>query len=305
MPNKDIGNPREQNLKVPQESAINKLIRSCITNGEGLNQDSVYSTLASQLNIDEVRYKIREDLGDEADIVIEKVYEAGGEGALRLLVEPSILIRSDEFVDYLHRNNIGIVDLNDIPELRRSFKEFIGKARVYRTLILKENDLLSIRNEGFVSTYITSNGGVDEIANITTGYDSVGYNITDLRGRVHSHAHGDQNSYSTLISLSGYPEMSQYGCVAAIEDRKKEYQAQGYRAYTFPVEIDEASVIRYGKYLPRKFDSNKDWVCENTRIPYGGNQVELFAEFSVEPDKIDWDNIIVTELADLPSFHLE
>lgn len=193
----------------------------------------------------------------------------------------------------------------DVAVVREGFRKYLGTKKVYRTVIVDGTQLKQVVDNGFIASYIRQLGGVEKIAALQTGYDSVGYNITDLRGRVHAHAHGDQNSFSTLISLSEYPEMSQYGCVAAMADKVTDYQSNGFMAITVPMELDELATIRYGKYLPRKFTSEKNWVYKDTRIPYEDTGVELFAEFAIEPTKIEWDEAIVTALDQLPIFHLE
>lgn len=265
---------------------IEKSMRNLLREGKYLNQDAVYSTLFQELPEEEIIDKIQQDYGREkSQQMIQLVESELGHEYVRLLIEPSMGCRLDQFIAFSSQLDSS----NDLPvplELREQFKKSLGKTKVFRVVAATDNDIQSISQQGFIANFYRKKTPESLLKN-QDFYESQEYNITDLQGRVNVHAGGFATTKdSTLISVSKYPEMAEYAAFVQLKDKWEEMKKQGYKLYSMPIEIDEFDCIQYGKYLPHHINGKGVWTDGETTIDYEDPGIESFVEFQISPDKI-------------------
>jgi len=281
---------------------IEKIMRRLLREGKHFDQDIVYETLMKELPAEEIETKIMEDyMSCTGESIIDKVRQALGDDYVRLLIEPSIGTRVDELIEFAQIEAREEKLLAPI-ELRRKFKESLGKKKVYRVATLTEQELQEIKQDGFLANYYRVRSE-EEILQNEDGYESVEYNLSNLIGRVNVHAGGFANTKdSILISTSDFPEMAQYAAFVQLKDDWQEREKTGQKLYLIPIEIDEFRNIRYGKYLPHHIKAEGTWHSDQKDIPYNDSGVESFVEFRISSENILTDEIRQIDTTQIPNF---
>jgi len=268
---------------------IEKSMRNLLKEGKYLDQDTVYSTLFQELPEEEIINKIQQDYGREkSQQMIQLIESELGHEYIRLLIEPSIGCRFDQFVAFSSQLKSN-TKLPAPLELRSQFKDSLGRLKVFRVVAATAGDIKSISQQGFIANFYRDRTPEQLLEN-QDFYESMEYNITDLQERVNIHAGGYATTKdSTLISVSKYPEMAEYATFVQLKDKWEEMKKQGYKLYSMPIELDEFDCIKYGEYLPRHINGKGVWTDEETTIDYEDPGIESFVEFQITPDKIKFD----------------
>jgi|GEM_PF-2314354 len=260
-----------------------KLMRRLLPNDRYLNQDAVYEILANELPERFIFNKVWVDYDFETGTeMFKKVTETLGKEYSRLLIEPSISSRLDEFLAF-SKELLSTNNPKPRPaELRELFKKSFSQKMVYRTVAITEATLVNLKSKGFIADYyrkwdknkILSNKNPDE---------SMAHRIMHLSSRVNIHAGYANPQNSTLISVSDYPEMSQYAASAKLLKKWPKMKKAGYKLITIPIEINEFYLIRYGKYLTKKIaaDAKGTWSSPQKNIAYQDPGIESFVEFQI------------------------
>lgn len=281
---------------------IEKSMRSLLQKGNHLNQDIVYSTLFQELPDEEIIDKVEQDYGREkAQQMIREVELQLGHAYIRLLIEPSIGCRFNDFISF----SIQLKSKGNLPDpsiLRNEFKDSLKKIKVYRVVAATENNLNKILDEGFISNFYRGKTK-EELLKNQDFYQSMDYNMVDLRGRVNIHAGGYASTKdSTLISVSEYPEIAEYAAFVQLKDRWDDMKKQGYKLYSFPIEINEFYCLRYSEYLPKHIKGNGNWTDGKTTIDYNDPGIESFIEFQISKDKINHKEIKEVDIDKITTF---
>lgn len=281
---------------------IEKIMRRLTREGKHLDQDCVYETLAAELPEEEIRGKIIGDYGvSTGKAMIDAMEERFGGDYVKLLIEPSISTRMDEFIDFAQTK---MQEKGTMPffDMRKEFKESLGKRKVYRVVSFTEAELESIKQDGFVANYYRRHP-INDILQNTDGYKSVEYNLCNLVSRANIHAGGYASTKnSMMISASDYPEMAAFAAFVQLEEDWPQRHEQGQNLYLIPIEIDEFKNIRYGKYLPQHIEASGTWHSDQKDIPYNDPGVESFVEFRIPPENILLGEIKQIEPEMIPKF---
>lgn len=270
---------------------IEKVMRELLEENKHLDQDAVYSALFEKLSDDEIINKIEEDyvIEKNAEEMISLVESRLGKEYVRLLIEPSIGSRLDQFIDFSSQ----LESKGNLPaplDLRSQFKNSLGKTKVFRVVAATEKDVASISQQGFISNFYR--GKTKEgLLNNQDFYESMEYNMTGLISRINVHSKFGSTKDSTLISVSEYPKMAEYGAFIQLKDKWDEMEKQGYKLYSFPIETDEFDCIRHGKYIPFPINAHGKWTDGQMEIDYNNPGEELFVEFQIPKDNIDFEEI--------------
>lgn len=160
--------------------------------------------------LEEVVDKVKGDFGKEAsERMMAEVREKLGEEYIRLLIEPSVSTRFDDFVSFAQKAATQQEGLQPW-EIRNRFKDSLGKTTVYRVSTATPVDLENILATGFVANYYRKKPAQTLLEN-EDGYESMEYALTDLRGRVNIHAGAFEDTKDSMfISVSEYSDMAQY-----------------------------------------------------------------------------------------------
>jgi hypothetical protein len=281
---------------------IEKEMRELVSEGSYLNQDAVYQRLSSALSIKEIEDKVKEDFAkDISERMIAEIRGKLGEDYVRLLIEPSVSTRFDDFIVFAKRvmtQQEGIQPW----EVRNKFRDSLGKKMVYRVSTATSEDLENILTNGFLANYYRNRPAQTLLKN-EDGYESMEYALTDLRGRVNIHAgFFDITKDSMFISVSEYPDMAQYAATVQLRDRLSEMQAIGNKLYLFPIEIDEFYLIRYGEYLEKNIKDDGFWTDGKSIIPYNDKGVEALVEFRIPSEAIKRDSVKEIDIDNIPQF---
>ena len=277
-------------------------MRNLLREGNHLNQDAVYQTLFRELPEEEVIDKIQHDYGSEkSQQMIQLVESEFGHEYIRLLIEPSIGCRFDQFLAFSSQ----LKSNNRLPaplELRSQYKDSLGKSKVFRVVAATDDDIQLISKQGFIANFYRDKTPEQLLEN-QDFYESVEYNITDLRGRVNIHAGGFATTKdSTLISVSKYPKMAKYAAFVQLKDKWGEMKKQGYKLCLLPIEVDEFDCIKYSIYLPHHISGKGVWTDGETTIDYEDPDIESFVEFQITPDKIEFDKMTEIDADNISQF---
>lgn len=283
---------------------IEKIMRRLVREGKYLDQDIVYETLMDKLPAEEIEQKINEDYMHRiGESMIDKMRQTLGSDYIRLLIEPSVGTRVDELIAFAGAE----AQKGELPQpmdLRRKFKESLGKKTVYRVASLTEQELEDVKQNGFLANYYRTRI-TNEILQNEDGYESIEYNLANLIGRVNVHAGVFATTKdSMLVSTSDFPEMAQYAAFVQLKEDWPQREAAGQKLYLIPVEIDEFRTVRYGKYLPHHIEAEGTWHSDQKDIPYNDPGIESFVEFQIPPGNILADEIRQIDTAQIPNFEL-
>lgn len=281
---------------------IEKIMRRLVREGKHLDQDAVYKTLMDELPAEEIEQKIKEDYMHRiGEPMIDKVRQTLGSDYVRLLIEPSVGTRMDELIAFAEVE----AQKGELPspmDLRKKFKESLGRKTVYRAASLTEQELEDVKQNGFLANYYRTRS-TNEILQNEDGYESIEYNLANLIGRVNVHAGGFATTKdSMLISTSDFPEMAQYAAFVQLKDDWQEREKAGQKLYLIPIEVDEFRNIRYGKFLPHHIEAEGTWHSDQKDIPYNDSGIESFVEFRILPENILTDKIEQVDTAQIPNF---
>lgn len=264
-----------------------------------LDQDAVYHRLSTALPMEEIVDKVISDFGAEtSEVMIKSVRDGLGDKYVCLLVEPSISTRLDQFIEFAR------VQPEDTEpwEVRNLFRDSLGVRTVYRVVSANPQDMQSILEDGFVANFYRYETPETLLAN-SDGYRSMGYVLSDLRGRVNVHAGAFANTKdSTLISVSEYPEVAQYAATVQLHDTSTDLsELPDSRIYVIPMEVGEFYLLRYGTYLPKVIRGDGVWTDgDQFEVPYDDPGIEAWVEFRVPPDTIRHDHIQEIDLHNVP-----
>jgi len=279
---------------------IEKIMRRLVVEGKHLDQNAVYETLMEELPAEEIEAKIKDDYMHRiGEPIIAKVHETLGDNYVRLLIEPSIGTRADELIAFA-QSETRKGELPSPLDLRKKFKESLGRKKIYRVASLTEQELEEVKQNGFLANYYRTRSKEDILQN-EDGYESVEYNLSNLISRVNVHAGGFATTKdSMLISTSDFPEMAQYAAFVQLKEDWPQREIAGQKLYLIPVEIAEFKNVRYGKYLPHHIEAEGTWHSDQKDIPYNDPRIESFVEFQIPPKNILLDEI-TTYAVDLKS----
>lgn len=277
-------------------------MRDLVTRGQYLNQDAVYKQLSSALPMEEIVSKVKADFGEEiSERMMTNVREKLGEEYVRLLIEPSVSTRFDDFVIFAQRATAQEEGLHPW-DVRNKFKDSLGKTTVYRVSTATPADFENILSNGFVANYYRKRPPQTLLHN-KDEYESMEYALTDLRGRVNIHAGVfAQTEDSLFISVSEHPDMAQYAATVQLKDKLSEMDDTGIKLYLFPIEMDEFYLIRYGKYLEKTIKGNGVWTDGKSEISYDDPGVEALVEFRIPSQVIKRDGIRELKPENIPQF---
>ena len=281
-------------------------MRGLVANGVYLDQDAVYGHLSAALPIEEAIAKVQGDFGTEvSEKMIADISATLGAEYVRLLIEPSLSTRFDDFVAFA-QNAVAHEPGLTPWDVRNKFKESLGKTTVYRVSTANPADLDNIYDNGFVANFYRHRSPQTLLQN-TDGYETMEYALTDLMGRVSIHAGAFANTKDSLfISVSEYPDMAQYAATVQLKDGLSEVEARdGSKLYQLPIEIDEFCLVRYGKYLPRSIRGKGVWTDGTTEIPYEDPGVEALVEFRIPAEAIKRDGVKILDPVRIPVFRYE
>jgi hypothetical protein len=282
-------------------------MRILVASGRYLDQDAVYKHLSTALPIEEVIAKVEGDFGKEtSEKMIAGMRGMLGEEYVRLLVEPSLSTRFDDFIAFAQ--NAVVQEEGLTPwDVRNKFKDSLsknGKKMVYRVSTANPTELENLYANGFTANFYRHRSPQTLLQN-QDGYETIEYALSDLRGRVNVHAGAFADTKDSLfVSVSEYPEMAQYAATVQLRDRLAEMEAQdGSNLYMFAIEIDEFCLVRYGRYLSKTISGKGVWTDGTTEIPYEDPGVEALIEFQIPPEAIKKDKVKVLDPTQIPVFH--
>lgn len=283
---------------------MEKVMRGLVRHDLHLNQDAVYKTLSAELSEKDIIDKVEDDYTGSAGIeMVERVKSKLGDEYVKLLVEPSLSSRIDEFLAFCEQ----VMTQGQKPtpaELRELFKKSLGKKTVYRAGAFTEAQLADIQANGFIANYYRTKTK-EEILSNKDFYESVEYNLTNLQSRVNVHAGAfAATEDSMLISTSDYPEMAQYAAFVQLKEKWPNMQVAGYKFVTIPIEVNEFDNIRYGKYVTHDIhnDATGAWSSPQKKISYRDPGVESFVEFQIPPKNIQFDKLQENDVTKIPEF---
>lgn len=284
----------------PQTDPLNAEMEALLTDKKPyLDQDAVYHHLSTALPMEEIVDKVISDFGAEtSEAMVKSVRDALGDKYVCLLVEPSISTRLDQFIEFARAQPEDM----EPWEARNLFRDSLGVRTVYRVVSANPQDMQSILDDGFVANFYRHRT-LETLQANTDSYESMGYALSDLRGRVNIHAGAFANTEdSLLISVSEYPEVAQYAATVQLQDISTDLpEMPDSKIYTIPMEIGEFYLLRYGTYLPKAIRSDGVWTDGHQfEVPYDDPGVEAWVEFRVPPDTIRHDHIQEIDLHDVP-----
>lgn len=222
-----------------------------------------------------------------------------------MLVEPSLSSRIDEFIAFSKKLKEENKILPSAFELRELFIESLGKTTVYRAGAFNDNQIDDIKQNGFISNFYRSKTK-EEILNNKEGEESLEYAMSDLQSSVNVHAGAPNSTKNSLfISVSDYPEMAQYASFAQLEEKWPELKNNGYKLMMIPIEIDKFYCLRYNKYLKHDIKGEGDWKSDQINLDYNDPGIESLIQFSISPEKIDFDSIVEYDQEEIPKFKFE
>lgn len=295
----------EEKERVKEEESIDKetknysstreIMARIFNEGNQFNRDIVYESLMTELSMEDIKGKISDDyiIGDISERMMDEVEAVAGEEYLRLLIDPSIGVRTDKLVSFINQEIVK-GELPSPLDLRRKFRDSFSKRKVYRVAALTDDELENVKSNGFIANVYR---------NKTLKKDSFS-DIGELQADVNIHANWVLVENSRLISTSDYPEMAKYAGFVGLKDNWEQRKLEGQKLYIFPIEVSEFDIIQYGDYLVSLVEGEEDslWHSDEIDIPYNDSGLETWIESRISPESILVDEIEEVDVSTIPEF---
>jgi hypothetical protein len=271
------------------------------------NQDALYANLREKVSAELIIYTLILFYGGEenAKEIIEKTQSLLGSAYVRLLIEPSIGNRSDEFLEFAQRWKQERNSLPSPEELREEFKKSLGMMRIFRAGAFTAEGIEGIKKNGFASAIVRN-----KAVNFTKYNQGIllYHKITNIRGNIVAHAHGSSSEdENLLISVSQVSEIAQSGAMIYLENTKKwkDLHRKGHELYLVPMDIEKFYCLGYSKYIRAMGQSSFINLRTGERWKGDDDRIENFVQFNIPSEKIDKEHIRKVDVSTMERWDFE
>lgn len=243
-------------------------------------------------HIGETRTVVERWYGPHAHAMLTWVERELGKRFIPLLTDPGLANHFEKFQTFASKTVAAKPNIS-LPDLRQAFSDSLGKIKVFRGMVLSDQEVNEIQKTGIASRlFLTSQRDVafsDYMGPLKAISGEPLYPLTPMESILKKYSSGnlDQETLQTQISTSTYPEVAETAGFHSAGVHWSSMAENNKAMYVFELEIPILDLIRtQGLFKNHEEGAFIPYVIDGKVFNMADDRIEFFTPFWLEPDAI-------------------